>query len=68
MLLIGECRLADNEVTVQVSLPGDLIFTGQLPPLNLRDLVAGIAGDVLPSLTGMPALQLERRTFVWRTI
>ena len=61
--LVGKCRLGGQVSEVNVNLPGDIILSGTLPPIDLLELVKSIVGPVLKLPAGLPSIGLRESTY-----
>jgi len=61
--LEAKTTLAGQNVAIHSSLPGELVLSGDLPALNLTDLVGSVAGPVLQLPPGIPSLHLGSPRF-----
>ena len=64
--IVGRMTVAGQNLSVQTSIPGELTLAGDLPTLNLTDLVRDVSGPVLSIPAGIPTIQLDASHFVIR--
>ena len=61
--LKGQCRFCGETTTVAVKLPGDVILSGTIPPIDLIKLITSVAGPILNLPAGVPSFGLGRSTY-----
>jgi hypothetical protein len=65
-MLEARANVAGQNAAVQAALPGDIVLSGNLPALNLTELVRAVAGPVLAVPSGVPSLRLGASRFIVR--
>jgi len=60
--IVGQFSLCSQSIRVEAKLPGGLVLTGDLPPVDLLALIESVAGRGLSLPAGVPSFKLGAST------